>query len=705
MVGGEVSRFLVGWRAGARIAGYELEKPIGTGGMAAVFQARDVCLNRQVALKVLVPGLAADAAFRQRFLRESRAAAAIDDPHIVPVFAAGEADGVLFIAMRYVPGGDLRTLVRQAGPLPPARAAAIVDSVASALDAAHSAGLVHRDVKPANILLDARPGQPDHVYLSDFGLSKGVGSAGLTGSGQFLGTPGYAAPEQMEGNRVDGRADQYSLACTAFELLTGAPPFPGNQVTAVIWAHMSKPPPPVTSRRPGLPAGVDAVVAKALAKVPGDRYRSCRDFADALRAAFGLAPYGSEANIPLEVAGHEAAGKLGTPATASSSGGGPTFSSGGSREPRQHVGLKKAPDMSGCSVSPAELIAGAQCAGSRRVHPGARRPYHGHRRRPPRQSSVRSQFAVKSRLVAPSAIVMAAVFVVLAVIPLLSPAAIRDVVHAVPAHLPQRPPSYLGVYVTGRPAWRPVAQFADAVNVHPDLAGYASRWSEPFPARLARVDRRNGAIPLVWLEPTRVSVRAIAEGNYDGYLSRYATSVRNFGHSVIIGFGREMNEPGRSWAHSHVAPATFIAAWRHIVNLFRRQGADNVSWLWSVHGDRADIRLAAGWWPGAQYVTWVGIDGTYSRPSDTFATVFGHAIHKVRYFTARPILLTVTMKRTSGQFAAITDLFDGMRRSKAIGLMWSGQGQRDGAHPHRVMGAVARLAFRLGAASLNLVRP
>jgi serine/threonine protein kinase len=283
----------VGLAAGSRVAGYKLEEQIGSGGMAVVFRARDERLQRQVALKILAPALAADEAFRRRFIRESRAAAAVDDPHIIPVFEAGEADRVLFIAMRYVPGGDVRTLLRRVGPLSPGRAMAVISPVACALDAAHGVGLVHRDVKPANILVDARPGRPDHVYLSDFGLSKGVTSSGPTRSGQFLGTPDYSAPEQIEGKPVDGRADQYSLACAAFELLCGEAPFPREHATAVIWAHMSEPAPMLTSRQPGLPPGVDGVLAKALAKAPGDRYASCREFAEALRETFDLARYNS----------------------------------------------------------------------------------------------------------------------------------------------------------------------------------------------------------------------------------------------------------------------------------------------------------------------------------------------------------------------------------------------------------------------------
>jgi serine/threonine-protein kinase len=186
--GSGAAGFLAGLSAGSRIAGYRLEEQIGQGGMAVVFRAKDQRLQRQVALKILSPALATDEAFRHRFIRESRSAAAVDDPHIIPVFEAGDADGVLFIAMRYVPGGDVGTLVHRHGPLPMARAVAIISAVASALDAAHAAGLVHRDVKPANMLVDVRAGRPDHVYLSDFGLTKGaLSSAHLTETGHFLG--------------------------------------------------------------------------------------------------------------------------------------------------------------------------------------------------------------------------------------------------------------------------------------------------------------------------------------------------------------------------------------------------------------------------------------------------------------------------------------------------------------------------------------
>jgi hypothetical protein len=299
--GVQAGGMLAGVAAGSRVAGYVLEEQVGEGGMAVVFRARDERLGRVVAVKVLAPGLAGNAEFRARFLRESRAAAAVDDPHIIPVFEAGEAGGVLFIAMRYVPGSDVRTLVKRGGPLPAGRVAAVISAVASALDAAHAAGLVHRDVKPAYMLLDARAGRPDHVYLSDFGLSKAMTAAGgLTGTGQFLGTLDYMSPEQLQGGAVDGRADQYALACAAFELLAGVPPFRREEPMAVMHAHISEPPPLLTSWRPDLPPAADAVLARALAKAAGDRWGSCREFADALRASVGLSPY---AQVPGEVSG------------------------------------------------------------------------------------------------------------------------------------------------------------------------------------------------------------------------------------------------------------------------------------------------------------------------------------------------------------------------------------------------------------------
>ena len=270
-----------------QIAGYQIEAEIGHGGMATVYRALDVKLGRRVALKILAPRLAQDDSFRRRFIHESHAAAAVDHPHIVPVFEAGESGGVLFIAMRYVGTGDVRTLLERQGSLPVDRAIAITTQVASALDAASARGLVHRDVKPANMLLaESADGRTDHVYLSDFGLSKhSLAPSGLTAAGQFMGTLDYVAPEQIEGHAVDGRADQYSLACAAVEMLTGAPPFRRNDNVALMWAQLSEPPPSLRERRSDLPEVIDQVMARAMAKSPADRYPTCLDFAAALRAA------------------------------------------------------------------------------------------------------------------------------------------------------------------------------------------------------------------------------------------------------------------------------------------------------------------------------------------------------------------------------------------------------------------------------------
>jgi serine/threonine-protein kinase len=270
------------------VAGYLIEERVGAGGMAVVFRARDERLGRTVALKVL----AGDEAIRKRFAGEALAAAAVDHPHIIPVYAAGEADGYQYIAMRFVAGDDLQAVIRQDGAVPPRRVAAYISPVASALDAAHEAGLVHRDVKPANILVDARPGKPEHVYLSDFGLARRMRSVGrLTTPGTFLGTPDYVAPEQAGGRPVDGRADQYALACVAYQLLSGTVPFTRENPILVLWAHMSATPPRLADARPDLPDAVGAVLAKAMDKHPDRRYESCGAFADALREALGLEPY------------------------------------------------------------------------------------------------------------------------------------------------------------------------------------------------------------------------------------------------------------------------------------------------------------------------------------------------------------------------------------------------------------------------------
>lgn len=259
--------------------------------MAVVYRARDLRLDRTVALKLLAPELARNDTFRRRFTHESRVAAAIDHPHIVPVFEAGERDGVLYIAMRYVAGLDLRHLLDQRAegdPLPPATVVRITAQVASALDAAHDHGLVHRDVKPGNILVaqGTDSDHPEHVYLTDFGLTKkSLSLTGFTTVGQFVGTLDYVAPEQISGRPVDGRCDVYSLACVVYEMLAGGPPFQRDDDMALLWAHQYDQPPPLAERRSGAPPGFDAVLAKALAKRPDDRYGSCLRFVAALRTA------------------------------------------------------------------------------------------------------------------------------------------------------------------------------------------------------------------------------------------------------------------------------------------------------------------------------------------------------------------------------------------------------------------------------------
>lgn len=281
---------------GRQVANYRVEREIGRGGMAVVYRARDLRLDRTVALKLLAPELARNDTFRRRFTHESRVAASIDHPHIVPVFEAGETDGLLYIAMRYVPGQDLRALLDRMGPLPVVTARRIAAQVASALDAAHAHDLVHRDVKPGNILIaeGTDSDHPEHVYLTDFGLTKkSLSLTGFTSVGQFVGTLDYVAPEQISGRPVDGRCDVYSLGCVVFETLAGGPPFRRDDDMALLWAHQFDPAPPLTEHRPDLPAAIDGVVATALAKSPGDRYDSCGDFVAALRSAAAQAPSGT----------------------------------------------------------------------------------------------------------------------------------------------------------------------------------------------------------------------------------------------------------------------------------------------------------------------------------------------------------------------------------------------------------------------------
>ena len=250
--------------------------------MGVVYRATQLDLDRTVALKVIAAELLDDEEARQRFVQESRLAASIDHPHVIPIHAAGEQDGVPYLVMQYVAGDDARSLVRRDGPLPPARAARIVAQVGDALDAAHAAGLVHRDVKPANVLLAAG----DHAYLSDFGLSRHVRSTGgPTRSGHWVGTLDYVAPEQIRGGHVDARTDVYALGCVLFFLLTGVVPFRGEDDEARLWAHLTESPPRASAANPSVPRAFDAVIERALAKAPDDRYPSAGDLGRAALAA------------------------------------------------------------------------------------------------------------------------------------------------------------------------------------------------------------------------------------------------------------------------------------------------------------------------------------------------------------------------------------------------------------------------------------
>jgi serine/threonine protein kinase len=275
-------------RLGTQLAGYVIESLVGRGGMGVVYLAQDLRLNRRIALKILAPEFSRDERFRARFVRESRVAAAIEHPNIVPIYEAGEADGELFIAMRYVGGSDLEELIRRTGPLGPSRVSSIVSQTASALDAAHDQGLVHRDVKPANLLLAPKgtEHEEDHVYVSDFGITKRLDTQGSTAStGRMLGSLDFIAPEQIEGAPVDRRADVYSLGCVLYQCLTATVPFPRDSEMAVMWAHVHEDPPVPSSLRPDLPLEIDAVVARAMAKRPVDRFDTAGRLAGAARQA------------------------------------------------------------------------------------------------------------------------------------------------------------------------------------------------------------------------------------------------------------------------------------------------------------------------------------------------------------------------------------------------------------------------------------
>jgi protein-disulfide isomerase len=277
-------------RVGHEIAGYRIDGVAGRGGMGVVYRATQLALDRTVALKVIAPQYAEDESFRSRFKRESRLAASIRHPNVITVYDAREEGGLLLIAMDYVDGTDLSTVIAERGRLPSAEAVRIVHDVAGALDAAHASGLVHRDVKPANVLV----GRDGHVFLTDFGLTKNVASdSGITNTGAFLGTVDYMAPEQIAGERIDGQADVYALAAVLFHALTGHVPYPSRTHMAKLYAHTHLPPPSIVEFAPDVPRSLDAVVARGMAKGPAERYRSA--------GALGLAAFeAANGNVPVD---------------------------------------------------------------------------------------------------------------------------------------------------------------------------------------------------------------------------------------------------------------------------------------------------------------------------------------------------------------------------------------------------------------------
>jgi mannan endo-1,4-beta-mannosidase len=279
-----------------------------------------------------------------------------------------------------------------------------------------------------------------------------------------------------------------------------------------------------------------------------------------------------------------------------------------------------------------------------------------------------------------------------------------------PARLPTAPASYLGVYEKGPPdRYQPVASFTHAVGRQPNLAGYYGGWGEPFKTGFAHAARAHGAATLLQWDPTGIQLSAIIEGRFDGYLRSFAASVRGFGGPVVIGFGHEMNAYWYSWGYRHTAPATFVAAWRHIVTVFRHEGAANVTWLWTLQADEKGTGPVRDWWPGASYVTWVGIDGYFYRPGDTFFSVFGATIGQVRTFTGQPILLSESAAgQVAGQAAKIPGLFAGMRQYGTLGLVWFDIAQDDGLYHqdwHLEGDPAGVAAFRRAAGGMSLAHP
>lgn len=340
-------------RIGTEVGGYRLLSVIGRGGMSVIYLAEQVRLGRKVALKLLAPELAHDERYRDRFLLESRLAATIEHPNIIQIYDAGQDGGALFIAMRYVNGPSLKELIARPGALGVGRVIYVIDQIASALDAAHAQNLVHRDVKPANILLEEAS---DHAFLTDFGVAKHTVARGLTSTGLFLGTIEYSAPEQIEGRTVDHRTDVYGLGCVLVESLTSKPPYEQEAEIALMHAHLSAPPPLVTARRPDLPAGLNEVVARALAKDPDDRYQSAGELAAAMHDAARPSRASAPAAVVAPVAADTTVVTAQQPATAA-----PTASS--------EAAAPQAPPAAAPPSPPASPAAPATPTGGRRRIP------------------------------------------------------------------------------------------------------------------------------------------------------------------------------------------------------------------------------------------------------------------------------------------------------------------------------------------------
>src|SRR4051794_20245981 len=286
---------------GGQLGSYLIESVAGRGGMSVIYRARHTRLGTVVALKVLAPELSTDDEFRERFLREARTAAGIDHPNVIPIFDTGLHEGSLYIVMRYVSGGDLKGEIRRAGALTPVDAVELLSPVARALDAAHARGLVHRDVKPANILLQRTPdGEIEHVYLSDFGITKHTSGSesGLTAADVVVGTVAYMAPEQIEGKTVSAETDVYALACVLYECITGQLPFQRNSEASAMYAHVREPAPAPSTVREGIPSAVDEAVMRAMAKEPAERFASCEAFTRACAGAAPPAPVAAPAPVP-----------------------------------------------------------------------------------------------------------------------------------------------------------------------------------------------------------------------------------------------------------------------------------------------------------------------------------------------------------------------------------------------------------------------